>query len=384
MGRITSYPETTELGANDIFLVDGSNGTRKVSAPNAASELSKLDGDAYRLTTRLNGADFGAVAIPSGANLNSIDYIRQGRYYCDTAASASSCQNCPTTDPFMMEVMSPISPNIDDEVTGVWVYRLRKITTNVGRIFYQSIYSQDTAGSFTVGAWNEVALAGRMDVIDSEMIKIEGVTTIAGDFASIGAWIDANYVAGRMIEAIVVPTSAGYFTTAPFEVRAILNSSTDGWAMLQSNDYARLVVFGRKMSGTWQWFAPPLMDVSDGTKGDYYGGNAYAQTANTWVDAITHTVTTAGVYSIHAVHKNDNSYPLGIALYSIDTDSKLHIYGSTERPNSSEGRLGLSAALGSIEVSETLYFEANTTIRVRTKGATAGNNNVSLRVTHIE
>ena len=383
MGRITSYPETTELGANDIFLVDGSNGTRKVSAPNAASELSKLDGDAYRLTARLNGADFGATAIPNGANLNTSDYIRQGRYYCGSNEAVATYQNCPVLVPFMMEVISTISPNLDDESTGVWVYRLRKITTVTGHILYQYIYSQDTAGIFEYDTWREVAMSDSTEIISSDMIKLPSVTTITGDFASIATWIDSNYVLGRTISALVTPSGSGYFENLPFEIRATMTSSTDGWATLISNNYARVVVFGRKMSGTWQWFAPSLANVSDGSKGDYFGGNEYAQTANTWVDTISHSVTAAGVYNIHAVQSNENSYPLGIAIYSLDSESKLHIYGSTERPNSSEGRLGLSNVLSSISVSATVYLDANTTIRVRTKGSAAGNNNVSLRITHI-
>lgn len=263
MGRITSYPETTELGASDIFLVDGSNGTRKVSAPNAASEFAKLDAESYLLTARLNGAGFDAVKPPSNANLNTVDYIHQGRYYCDDDEVVATYQNCPTTEPFMMEVISPISPNVDDETTGVWVYRLRKILTISGRIFFQYVYSQDTAGIFTYGYWDEVVTSASGNLMRPEMIVIDHITTIAGDFASIGNWINSNYVSGRTISALVSPTSSGYFETAPFEIRATMVSANMGWAMLISpGTNGNRVVFGTK-SGSWTWYTVPLTNVTD-------------------------------------------------------------------------------------------------------------------------
>lgn len=261
MGRITSYPETTELGNSDIFLVDGSNGTRKVSAPNAASEFAKLDEDSYRLTSRLNGAGFDAIKIPNNANLNTLDYIRQGRYYCDSGESAATYQNCPVLVPFMMEVMSLVSPNVDDESTGVWVYRLRKITTVTGHIKYQYVYSQDTAGVFEYDDWFEVVTSVSDYLIRPDMIVIDHVTTIGGDFESIESWIASNYELGRTIEVLVTPTTAGYFGSASFSLRFNLSTPTYGWAIMQSDD-VKVAVFGRLNNGTWHWYSPAFKEIS--------------------------------------------------------------------------------------------------------------------------
>ncbi len=384
MGRITSYPETTELGASDIFLVDGSNGTRKVSAPNAASEFAKLDEDSYRLTSRLNGAGFDATKIPNGANLNTLDYIRQGRYYCDNNELVSSYQNCPVLVPFMMEVMSLVSPNVDDESTGVWVYRLRKITTVTGHIKYQYVYSQDTAGIFTYDDWFEVVTSASDYLIQPEMIVMDHITTIGGDFTSIGNWISANFVPDRVINVKVTPTSSGYFGTASFEIRAQLTTSGHyGWATLQS-DNPNVIVFGRLSNDVWSWFTTQLVDVSSGSKNDLVYSNSYTQSANAWIDTIQHTIPVSGLYSIHtAFSAASPNRPLGIALCSIDANDKLTIYGVNERTNNTEGSLGLSKELLTLSLSNMIYLEAGTTIQIRTKAVSATAGTVRIRINHI-
>jgi hypothetical protein len=54
--------------------------------------------------------------------------MKVGRYYCSQTTTAATLKNCPTSVAFMMEVYSPLSTTIDNETTGTWVYRLRKIT----------------------------------------------------------------------------------------------------------------------------------------------------------------------------------------------------------------------------------------------------------------
>jgi hypothetical protein len=67
-------------------------------------------------------------AIPASANLNTPTYMKVGRYFCSQTANAKTLVNCPVEVAFMMEVYSPLSTTIDNETTGTWVYRIRKIT----------------------------------------------------------------------------------------------------------------------------------------------------------------------------------------------------------------------------------------------------------------
>jgi hypothetical protein len=72
--------------------------------------------------------------IPSGADLNSIDYIKVG-HYCSTWEGGTVIQNSPTTSRFTMVVTNPMNANVDDEATGTWIYRLRTLTTYQGKVY---------------------------------------------------------------------------------------------------------------------------------------------------------------------------------------------------------------------------------------------------------
>ena len=92
--------------------------------------------------------------IPANAELNSTTYLKVGRYFCSKNVDAATIKNCPLSVAFMMEVSSPLSPTIDNETTGTWVYRLRKITAyNTGVQYVQYCYAGGTANSWSYGAW---------------------------------------------------------------------------------------------------------------------------------------------------------------------------------------------------------------------------------------
>ena len=56
-------------------------------------------------------------AIAQNSNLNTIAFLKVGKYYINTNAGAATLTNCPTTKAFMMEVFSPLSTTIDNEET---------------------------------------------------------------------------------------------------------------------------------------------------------------------------------------------------------------------------------------------------------------------------
>ena len=97
--------------------------------------------------------------IPKNNNLdlNSIDYIKVGLYYCGSDATTQTLSNCPTDRAFMMEVYSPLNTIVDNETINNWVYRIRKIMTYTGEQYIQQLSSGSTVGEFTYGAWNKIA-----------------------------------------------------------------------------------------------------------------------------------------------------------------------------------------------------------------------------------
>ena len=112
------------------------------------------------IVDRLNRESLSLVprgtAISANQNLNTVNFIKVGKYYCVTNAIVQTLTNCPTTEAFMMEVFSPLSTTYDNETTSQWVYRLRRITTNTGRMYIQKVNSGSTVGTFTYGAWYKI------------------------------------------------------------------------------------------------------------------------------------------------------------------------------------------------------------------------------------
>lgn len=148
-------------------------GTFTVSQPvsDATGHVTAINSRTYtmpsdRLFTTLVPT---GTAIPANANLNTTDYLKVGRYYCSSNANAATLKNCPLSTAFMMEVYSPLSTTIDNETTGTWVYRLRKITHyNTGKQYIQYCSAGSTAGTWTYGSWNVVPITPfTMDSADS-------------------------------------------------------------------------------------------------------------------------------------------------------------------------------------------------------------------------
>ena len=108
-------------------------------------------------------------SIPANANLNTATYMKVGRYFCSKTTDAKTLQNCPVDVAFMMEVYSPLSTSIDNETTGTWVYRIRKITAyNTGMQFIQYASVGATANVWTYGDWKVQPIANfALDTADS-------------------------------------------------------------------------------------------------------------------------------------------------------------------------------------------------------------------------
>lgn len=104
---------------------------------------------------KLSLIPFG-LSIPENADLNTVDYLSVGSYFCSQNAIASTFMNCPTKQAFLMQAYSPISKSIDNEATGAWVYRLRKLMSYQGDEYIQYISTSGNAGEFTYGEWKKI------------------------------------------------------------------------------------------------------------------------------------------------------------------------------------------------------------------------------------
>jgi hypothetical protein len=102
---------------------------------------------------RLYNAAGATTITTASANLNTTNYIKVGAYNCNSNDIAETLQNCPTSIAFLMEVYNVVNSGIDDETSSTYCYRTRKITDYNGNVWYQSVYSTGTKGSFTYNSW---------------------------------------------------------------------------------------------------------------------------------------------------------------------------------------------------------------------------------------
>lgn len=93
-------------------------------------------------------------SIPAKANLNTVEYLKVGKYYCSLNADAKTITNCPTASAFMMEVFNLLSTVVDNEVDSTYVYRIRIITEySTGIQYFQYCTVGSTANRWTYDSW---------------------------------------------------------------------------------------------------------------------------------------------------------------------------------------------------------------------------------------
>ena len=173
---IAATPTNSPTGAWGTMYVDWTAGTKYQVYINdgVSGNIFKRSWDSSNSTwtswVRITSADIanieryyrslvpvGTAITTDGVDLNTITYLKVGKYYCSSDARTKTLINCPTSNAFMMEVFSPLSTTIDNESTAQWVYRVRILTTYMGKMYIQKASSDSTAGSFTYGAWEEFA-----------------------------------------------------------------------------------------------------------------------------------------------------------------------------------------------------------------------------------
>lgn len=149
------------------------NATANIIVPTQFSDLSGTI-SASQIDNRLFSMLIPeGTEIPANKDLNTLEFLKVGKYFCQPNTTVTTLTNCPTTSAFMMEVFSPLSTTIDDETTDTWVYRLRKLTTFTGEVYYQQANSGGTIGTFTYQAWKKYLYnsVGTSQIADSAVTE---------------------------------------------------------------------------------------------------------------------------------------------------------------------------------------------------------------------
>ena len=151
-GRITSAENTTfhSIAAATATKAtqDGSGNIitstyRTISASYSISDTKKLfDGNAA----------FGT-SIPANADLNTVNYLNIGNYYCAADSRIPSLSNCPSSNAFTMRVIS-CRPTYDTSKNDN--YFVREIISISGKKYIQHVTRGNTADVYTYGPWKKI------------------------------------------------------------------------------------------------------------------------------------------------------------------------------------------------------------------------------------
>lgn len=164
-GAYSDLTGTPTIPTNTSDLVnDGSDGT---STYVEADELAAVatSGDYTDLINTPSDRLYRMLVptgteITSNKNLNTVEFLVVGRYYCSANATVATLTNCPTSSAFMMEVFSPLSTTIDDETTRAWCYRTRILTTFTGEMYVQTCSTNATPNNWSYGSWRRYDVPG--------------------------------------------------------------------------------------------------------------------------------------------------------------------------------------------------------------------------------
>lgn len=160
--------------------------------------------------------------IGSNKDLNTLTYLKVGNYYCTSNVNAQTLTNCPVRVAFMMQIYSPLATTLDNESTGTWVYRIRKLMTYTGIEYIQQCWSEGTAGVWKYGEWTQIA-------------KLSNITL--GQLGVTATATELNYLSGVTSNVQTqlsskLPLAGGNMTGHIYLTGANANSSTGNTSQL--------------------------------------------------------------------------------------------------------------------------------------------------------
>lgn len=159
LARKTDLPKKLSELENDIEIGGGGGSYDDSEIKEILSNIVDEEGYLYsngekvdmRFTRSLLPV---GTSVPANANLNTIEFLKIGKYYCSQNVDAKTVKNCPVNMAFSMEVFNPLGTNVDDETTAEYTYRLRVLTPyNTGVQYMQCCRTSGTPGTWTYDSW---------------------------------------------------------------------------------------------------------------------------------------------------------------------------------------------------------------------------------------
>lgn len=185
-------------------------------------------------------------SIPASANLNTIAYLKIGKYYCSMNAEAKTIKNCPVNVAFSMEVFNPLGTNVDDETTKEYTYRLRVLTQyDTGQQYTQFCRTKGTPGSWVYESWYIIPRA----TFTLNSSKNDGTAALGS--ATQGIYLDATGLFKKMSYTLgmSVPSSAVFTDTKVTAVGNHYTPAEDESAVINADEGAVVTGIKRDAAG---------------------------------------------------------------------------------------------------------------------------------------
>ena len=115
--------------------------------------VNNRDEDLLQTTASLVGG-YGE-PIPASSNLNTVEFCRVGKYFCERNATAVTLTNCPTQNAFDLVVYA--SASTDGVTTDGAIYVLRRLVTYYGVEYIQYVHRGSSTSPIYYGDWMRIS-----------------------------------------------------------------------------------------------------------------------------------------------------------------------------------------------------------------------------------
>ena len=215
------------INGQSLVRMPGEDGNIEIAGGGGADMSEYVDEEGY-LLSKGERVDmrFTRSLLPVGteilesANLNTIEYLKVGKYFCRQNVTAKTVKNCPVNVAFAMEVFNPLSPTYDDETTADYTYRVRVLTQyDTGQQYVQFCKTSGTAGKWTYDSWYVTPRT----LFTLASSKNDGTAALGS--ATQGIYVDSTGTLKKMTYTLAksVPSSAVFTDT---KVTAVGNHYT--------------------------------------------------------------------------------------------------------------------------------------------------------------
>lgn len=115
--------------------------------------INNRDIDLIQTTASLVGG-YGE-PIPANSNLNTVEFCKVGKYFCERNATVATLTNCPTNNAFDLVVYA--SASTDGVTTDGAIYVLRRLVTYYGVEYIQYVHRGSATSTIYYGEWMRVS-----------------------------------------------------------------------------------------------------------------------------------------------------------------------------------------------------------------------------------